>query len=147
MKKIISILMVIIMICLIFNVNFVLAGGSESQITDITSIVNKMEPSNDMSNTNNRFGNILNIIIGLFQVVGTGIAVIAVAILGMKYMAIRADKISLLYNILEQIANNDDVESLMDIVKISLSDLFEITEMNLMYFDTLFQVLLLVFPQ
>ena len=86
MKKIISILMVIIMICLIFNVNFVLAGGSESQITDITSIVNKMEPSNDMSNTNNRFGNILNIIIGLLQVVGTGIAVIAVAILGMKYM-------------------------------------------------------------
>lgn len=54
----------------------------------------------------------------------------------MKYMAIRADKISLLYNILEQIANNDDVESLMDIVKISLSDLFEITEMNLMYFDS-----------
>ena len=41
----------------------------------------------------------------------------------------------LLYAIIEQITNNDDIESLVDIIKISLSDFFDIGEVNLLYFD------------
>lgn len=101
MKKITVILVLLILMSMVINLNIVFAsGGPEggtgegdgegegtiSSITSATSIVESMKPANDMSKTSNRFGNILNTIIGLFQVVGTGIAVIVVAILGMKYM-------------------------------------------------------------
>lgn len=42
-------------------------------------------------------------------------------------------KTSLLYSVIEQILNNDDIEILIDILKISLSDMFEISEFNLLY--------------
>lgn len=41
----------------------------------------------------------------------------------------------LLYALVEQIANNSDIESLVDIIKISLSELSELGEINLLYFD------------
>ncbi len=48
-------------------------------------------------------------------------------------MAIRDN--GLLYALIEQIANNNDIESLVDIIKINLSDMFEVGEFNLFYFD------------
>ena len=42
---------------------------------------------------------------------------------------------TLAYSIIEQIANNDDMATLTDIIKISLSDLFEIVDFNLLYRD------------
>lgn len=44
-------------------------------------------------------------------------------------------KSDLLYALIEQVTNNNDVESLVDILKISLSDFFEIGEINLLFFD------------
>lgn len=41
----------------------------------------------------------------------------------------------LLYALTEQIANNNDIESLVDIIKISLSDIFDVGEFNLLYYD------------
>ena len=42
---------------------------------------------------------------------------------------------TLAYSIIEQIANNDDMATLTDIIKISLSDFFEIIDFNLLYRD------------
>ena len=42
---------------------------------------------------------------------------------------------TLAYSIIEQIANNDDMATLTDIIKISLSGLFEIVDFNLLYRD------------
>lgn len=45
-------------------------------------------------------------------------------------------KSNLLYALVEQITNNSDIESLVDILKISLSDYFEVGEINFLYFDS-----------
>ena len=45
------------------------------------------------------------------------------------------NKTSLLYNLMEQIADNNDIEALVDIIKISLSSVFDVSEINLFFIE------------
>lgn len=83
MRKFISIILLVSIIIAIFNINEVYATTS---ITDGKAVIGSMSEANTMSNTNNAFGDIINTVIGLLQVAGTGIAVVVVSVLGIKYL-------------------------------------------------------------
>ena len=82
MKKIISSILIISVILILFNFNATYA----TDITDGTSVISAMEGSSDMSSSDNSIGDIINTVIGLLQVAGTGIAVVVVSFLGIKYL-------------------------------------------------------------
>ncbi len=82
MKKIISSILIISVILILFNFNATYA----TDITDGTSVISAMEGSSDMSSSDNSIGDIINTVIGLLQVAGTGIAVVIVSFLGIKYL-------------------------------------------------------------
>lgn len=82
MKKIISSILIISVILILFNFNATYA----TDITDGTSVISAMEGSSDMSSSENSIGDIINTVIGLLQVAGTGIAVVVVSFLGIKYL-------------------------------------------------------------
>ena len=95
MKKIVSILLLTMLISAIFSINNVYAGskdkkGSKEEKIDITNpeaVIDSMEGAkNSMASANNSIGNIINTAIGLLQITGTGISVIVVSILGIKYL-------------------------------------------------------------
>lgn len=84
MKKIIPILLLIMLLSVILNINNVYA----EDITNPTTIINSMSgaKASNMASSNNSIGDIINTIIGLLQVAGTGISVLVVTILGIKYL-------------------------------------------------------------
>ena len=82
MKKIISSILIISVILILFNFKATYA----TDITDGTSVISAMEGSSDMSSSDNSIGDIINTVIGLLQVAGTGIAVVIVSFLGIKYL-------------------------------------------------------------
>lgn len=84
MKKIISILLIVLMISMISNI--VYADEPESSITDATSVITAMTGANDMSSPNNRIGAAINLVLGLLQIAGTGISITVVSLLGIKYI-------------------------------------------------------------
>ena len=82
MKKIISSILIISVILILCSFNITYA----TDITDGTSVISAMEGSSDMSSSDNSIGDIINTVIGLLQVAGTGIAVVVVSFLGIKYL-------------------------------------------------------------
>lgn len=83
MKKIVLMLLIIILISLVFGV-YVYAG-------DMNSLVKAMENTSTMSSASGeegggRIGNVINTVIGFLQIAGTGIALIVITILGIKYL-------------------------------------------------------------
>lgn len=78
MKKIISILLIMIFIIATFNVSVNAAFDINSVITDMNGASNLGGPS--------KISNTINKIIGLMQVAGTGIALVVITLLGIKYM-------------------------------------------------------------
>lgn len=84
MKKIISILLLVILLSAIFNINKVYADD----ITDPTIVINSMSgaQASNMASADNSIGDIINTVIGLLQVAGTGISVLVVTVLGIKYL-------------------------------------------------------------
>ncbi len=83
MKKIISILL-LVMLLLVCNINNVYADD----ITDPTTVINSMSgaKASNMASADNSIGDIINTVIGLLQVAGTGISVLVVTVLGIKYL-------------------------------------------------------------
>lgn len=61
-------------------------AGNGSDITDPTSVISSMSGASTPAGAENSFGKILNTMIGLLQVAGTGIAIITVSVLGIKYL-------------------------------------------------------------
>ncbi len=94
MKKIVSILLCIILISAVFGINDVYADGKKedkkketTDVTDPTSVISSMEDVKDnMASTDNSIADIINTAIGLLQITGTGISIIVVSILGIKYL-------------------------------------------------------------
>ncbi len=80
MKKIISILLLAVAISLLCSI-YVYAED-----TGISDVIGAMGETSEMASAENGFGKIINIIIGIIQVAGTGIALIAILILGIKYL-------------------------------------------------------------
>lgn len=84
MKKIICNLVLIMITFYVIFATTVYAGD----ITDPKSVIDSMDgvKADQMAGTNNSFGDIINTVIGLLQVAGTGISIIVVSILGIKYL-------------------------------------------------------------
>ncbi len=84
MKKIITTLLLVSILLVIFNINNVYADD----ITDPTTVINSMSgaKASNMASADNKIGNIINTVIGLLQVAGTGISVVVVSVLGIKYL-------------------------------------------------------------
>ena len=82
MKKIISILTIILMLSLVIGLNNAYATGGINQIISGMSQASTINPAD----INTGIGNTINYVIGLLQLAGTGIAVIIVTMLGIKYI-------------------------------------------------------------
>lgn len=82
MKKIISILTIILMLSLVIGLNNAYATGGINQIISGMSQASTINPAD----INTGIGNTINNVIGLLQLAGTGIAVIIVTMLGIKYI-------------------------------------------------------------
>lgn len=81
MKKVFSVLC-IAAILLVTLTNFVYADDPR----DMSTLISSMKDSGTMANTDSRIGNVINNVIGLLQMVGSGIALIVITLLGMKYI-------------------------------------------------------------
>ena len=81
MKKIISILTIILMLSLVIGLNNAYATGGINQISGMSQ-ASTINPAD----INTGIGNTINNVIGLLQLAGTGIAVIIVTMLGIKYI-------------------------------------------------------------
>lgn len=80
MKKVFFVLILMITIFLVTSIVYA------TDITNPTAVIGSMEGTSTMAGTGNSFGKIINTIIGLLQIVGTGISIITVSILGIKYL-------------------------------------------------------------
>lgn len=79
MKKTILILGLILIVSLF-------VGTANVYATDVNAIISSMEGTSDMATDGNGIKNALNNVIGLIQVAGTGISVVVVTMLGIKYL-------------------------------------------------------------
>lgn len=82
MKKIVCLLTIILMCSLIFNINFAYAGND-----GVNAIISSMKgTSNAISAGNTGVGKVINNVIGILQVVGSGLSIIVITMLGIKYI-------------------------------------------------------------
>lgn len=84
MKKIVSILLIILLLTSILCTNQVLAGQAATGIEGIKGAMKTVGTPPDYSGTGT--AKVINTIIGILQVVGTGISLIVISILGIKYI-------------------------------------------------------------
>lgn len=82
MKKIISILLIILLLTSILSVNYVFATDG---IAEIKANMKEVKNAPDKYNESGT-AKVINTIIGIMQVVGTGISLIVISILGIKYI-------------------------------------------------------------
>ena len=98
MKKTISILLIILLLMSVLCTNKVFAGeggGIGGIITSMSAV------SSAPSAGDSKIGKVINIVIGILQVVGTGISLIVISILGIKYiLASPSDKADVKKNIM-----------------------------------------------
>lgn len=83
MKKIVSLMLVIVMLNIIIGMS---CNVYASEVTDVSTLVESMKDSSNPAGGDHRVAQGINNIIGLLQVVGTGISVIVVTILGIQYI-------------------------------------------------------------
>lgn len=82
MKKIVSLLVILLTISMIFEINTVYADDP-----GVTSIIGSMDgTSTPVEAKGTKVGGVINNVIGLLQVVGTGLSIIVITILGIKYI-------------------------------------------------------------
>lgn len=99
MKKIVSILLIMLLLMSICVTNQSLAG----EATGINGIIDKMSGVSSAPATASTSGTtkVINNIIGIMQVVGTGISLIVISMLGIKYiLASPSDKADVKKNIM-----------------------------------------------
>lgn len=96
MKKIISILLIMLLLMSICITNQSFATG----INDIINNMSGVSIAPDTANTS-RITKVINNVIGIIQVVGTGISLIVISLLGIKYiLASPSDKADVKKNIM-----------------------------------------------
>ncbi len=81
MKKIISMFVVLLIISLTVGIVNVYAADD-----GLSTIISGMEGSSDIAGQDSNIAGTINNVIGLIQLVGTGISVIVVTMLGIKYL-------------------------------------------------------------
>ncbi len=82
MKKVVSLLVILLTISIIFEISTVYAADA-----GVTKIIENMAgTSNPVEAGGTKVGGVINNVIGLLQVVGTGISIIVITILGIKYI-------------------------------------------------------------
>ena len=81
-KKYVKVILLIMFFFLVLSV-ISYAGGD---ITGVSDVINAMSGTSNSASSDNAFGKILNTMIGLLQVAGTGISIITVSVLGIKYL-------------------------------------------------------------
>ena len=84
MKRIVSILVLLLITSMIIGAQSVYAGAAD----DVSGVISSMTEANKMPEDKGSGGisGALNDVIGLLQIAGTGIALIVVTMLGIKYM-------------------------------------------------------------
>ena len=82
MRKIISVLCLFTMLFSVL-INFSYAADNDPR--DMSGLITDMATANDMSEQG-RIGKVINNVIGLLQMAGSGIALIVITILGIKYI-------------------------------------------------------------
>lgn len=84
MKRVVSILILLLITSMFVCMYNVYAGAAD----DVTGIIGSMTGANDMPSDKGTGGisGAINDVIGLLQIAGTGIALIVVTMLGIKYM-------------------------------------------------------------
>lgn len=81
MKKVISIL------CLFTIFTFMIVNFSFAEDPrDMSTLITAMDGTSNMADSGSRIGNVINNVIGLLQMVGSGIALIVITLLGVKYL-------------------------------------------------------------
>lgn len=97
MRKIISILLIILLLTSIFCINFVFAEGDG--IGDIKTAMKTVGDAEGLADSGT--GKVINSVIGIMQIVGSGISLIVISILGIKYiLASPSEKADVKKNIL-----------------------------------------------
>ena len=83
MRKFISLISIILLV----NILFGISTYADTTVTDTSSVIEAMEDakSENMAGESN-ISKIINTIIGLLQITGTGISIIVVTLLGIKYL-------------------------------------------------------------
>lgn len=82
MKIVVSMLIVLLVLSMCFSISY-------ASIDDIATLIDAMDGSGDISNVASAGSNVMNTInnvIGLLQIAGTGISLIVITIMGIKYM-------------------------------------------------------------
>ena len=82
MKIVVSMLIVLLVLSMCFSISY-------ASIDDIATLIDAMDGSSDISNVASAGSNVMNTInnvIGLLQIAGTGISLIVITIMGIKYM-------------------------------------------------------------
>ncbi len=82
MKKVISILLVIFLLMSIFCINYVFADDDIGKIKNAMSNIGSAPSNYQTSGT----AKVINTVIGIMQIIGTGISLIVISILGIKYI-------------------------------------------------------------
>lgn len=82
MKKVIYISLILIIICNFMNLFYNISYAKDDKINDLANQFKNVTPSEE----DDELFSGINKIIGLLQIVGTGISIIVVSILGIKYM-------------------------------------------------------------
>ena len=99
MKKTISILLIVLLLMSVLCTNKVFAGEGGGVIGGIITSMSAV--SSAPSAGDSKIGKVINIVIGILQVVGTGISLIVISILGIKYiLASPSDKADVKKNIM-----------------------------------------------
>ena len=76
----------VILLIMFFFLALSIISYAGDDITDPTSVITSMSGASTPASSDNAFGKILNTMIGLLQVAGTGISIITVSVLGIKYL-------------------------------------------------------------
>ena len=75
----------ILLFCLILIISL-FVGVIDVYATDVESIISSMNGTSEMATDGNGIKTAINNVIGLIQVAGTGISVVVVTMLGIKYL-------------------------------------------------------------
>lgn len=75
----------ILLFCLILIISF-FVGTINVYATDVNAIISSMEGTSEMATDGDGIKSAINNVIGLIQVAGTGISVVVVTMLGIKYL-------------------------------------------------------------
>lgn len=81
MKKIVSLLIVLLLLSMVIEISNVYAADA-----GIGELIQSMNGTSTAAAADEKVGGIINTIIGLLQVAGSGISLIVITILGIKYI-------------------------------------------------------------